>query len=95
MAPASPRLRLAPHTPFLKCGLLMGVAAGLGEGQGGEGQRACVTQGPGRDGLSLLSRKQMQTVGLERICFHLWKISVACACGWAFHSCPPAGGPPL
>lgn len=34
----------------------------------------------------------MQTVGLERIRFRLWKISVACACGWAFHSCLPPQG---
>lgn len=33
----------------------------------------------------------MQTVGLEGIWFHLWKISVACACGWALHSRPDPG----
>lgn len=25
----------------------------------------------------------MQTVGIEGFWFHLWKISVACACRWA------------
>lgn len=45
MRPLPPRVSDWLHNPLPKCGLLMGVAAGLGEGQGERGQRACVTRG--------------------------------------------------
>lgn len=41
--------------PSSECGLAVGVASGLGQGQGKWGQWACVTPGPGQEQLSLLS----------------------------------------
>lgn len=64
LAPLPPHISDSPLTPlFSECGLAVGVAAGLGQGEWGH--RGYVTQGPGGDPLSLLSRKQMQTVGIR------------------------------
>lgn len=56
LPPLPPHVSDSPLTPlFSECGLAVGVAAGLGQGQGEWGHRGYVTQSPGGDPLSLLS----------------------------------------